>query len=269
MTRLSKNASIAILASLCLAPPAMADAATPSAAPAQIVPAGYILGPNDEIRVSVFGNYPIDVKTRIKENGTITLPHIGDVLAQGQTPTGFAERIRKQLIAAGQFVDPVVNVEVTNFVSRSVTVFGNLNSPGLYPLDRDQTVAMMLARAGGARADGADYIVLKRDGEADRTIRLNDLSPQSGTAQPMKPGDTLFVPKAEDIFMYGQVNKPGRYVFESGMTLRQMLALAGGPTLGGSEKKITLHRGKEKIKRADLDMEVKPGDVFTVKERIF
>ena len=77
------------------------------------------------------------------------------------------------------------------------------------------------------------------------------------------------MPKAEEVFIYGQVNKPGRVAFETGMTLRQMLAQAGGPTLGGSEKKITLHRGTEIIKKASLDMLVKPGDVYTVNERTF
>ncbi len=229
----------------------------------------YILGANDEIRVSVFGAYPFDVKTRIKEDGRITLPSVGDVLAEGSTTNALAAKVRTQLQSGGYFVDPIVNVEVVNYVSRSVTVFGNLQNPGLYPLDRPQTVAMMLARTGGARADAADYAVLQREGEADRQIPLDDLNSTTGTGQFLKAGDSLFVPKAEDVFIYGQVNKPGRLAFESGMTLRQMLAQAGGPTLGGSEKKITLHRGTQKFKRADLNMLVKPGDVFTVNERVF
>lgn len=229
----------------------------------------YILGANDEIRVSVFGAYPFDVKTRIKEDGSVTLPSLGDVMAQGQTANAFATKVRDQLKAGGYFVDPIVNVEVVSYVSRAVTVFGNLQNPGIYPLDRPQTLAMMLARTGGARPDAADYAVLQRPGEADRKIPLSDLDPVRGTGMQLRPGDSLFVPKAEDVFIYGQVNKPGRLTFESGMTLRQMLAQAGGPTLGGSEKKITLNRGKQKIKRADLDMLVQPGDVFTVNERIF
>ena len=243
---------------------ALADNAAPIA-----VSSSYVLGPNDEIHVSVFGGYPFDVKTRIKEDGTVTLPSVGNVMAQGNTTSALATLVRNQLKAGGYFVDPIVNVEVVNFVSRSITVFGNLQNPGVYPLDRPQTIAMMLARSGGARADAADYAILQRQGEADRKIPLDDLHPVTGTGLLLRPGDSLFVPKAEDVFIYGQVNKPGRVTYESGMTLRQMLAQAGGPTLGGSEKKITLHRGKQKIKRADLNMLVKPGDVFTVNERIF
>lgn len=257
--------SVLALAFLAAAVPAVAMDATPGAALAS----SYILGANDEIRVSVFGAYPFDVKTRIKENGNVTLPSVGEVMAQGVTASTLATKVRDQLKAGGYFVNPIVNVEVVSYVSRAVTVFGNLQNPGIYPLDRPQTIAMMLARTGGARTDAADYAILQRQGEEDRRVPLEDLSGVTGTGQMLRPGDSLFVPKAEDVFIYGQVNKPGKITYESGMTLRQMLAQAGGPTLGGSEKKISLNRGNQRIKRADLDMLVKPGDVFTVQERIF
>ena len=257
--------SVLALAFLAAAVPAVATDAAPGAA----LVSSYILGANDEIRVSVFGAYPFDVKTRIKENGNVTLPSVGEVMAQGVTASALATKVRDQLKAGGYFVNPIVNVEVVSYVSRAVTVFGNLQNPGIYPLDRPQTIAMMLARTGGARTDAADYAILQRQGEEDRRVPLEDLSGVTGTGQMLRPGDSLFVPKAEDVFIYGQVNKPGKIPYESGMTLRQMLAQAGGPTLGGSEKKISLNRGNQRIKRADLDMLVKPGDVFTVQERIF
>ena len=257
--------SVLALAFLAAAVPAVATDAAPGAA----LVSSYILGANDEIRVSVFGAYPFDVKTRIKENGNVTLPSVGEVMAQGVTASALATKVRDQLKAGGYFVNPIVNVEVVSYVSRAVTVFGNLQNPGIYPLDRPQTIAMMLARTGGARTDAADYAILQRQGEEDRRVPLEDLSGVTGTGQMLRPGDSLFVPKAEDVFIYGQVNKPGKITYESGMTLRQMLAQAGGPTLGGSEKKISLNRGNQRIKRADLDMLVKPGDVFTVQERIF
>jgi polysaccharide export outer membrane protein len=257
--------SVLALAFLAAAVPAVATDAAPGAA----LVSSYILGANDEIRVSVFGAYPFDVKTRIKENGNVTLPSVGEVMAQGVTASALATKVRDQLKAGGYFVNPIVNVEVVSYVSRAVTVFGNLQNPGIYPLDRPQTIAMMLARTGGARTDAADYAILQRQGEEDRRVPLEDLSGVTGTGQMLRPGDSLFVPKAEDVFIYGQVNKPGKITYESGMTLRQILAQAGGPTLGGSEKKISLNRGNVRIKRADLDMLVKPGDVFTVQERIF
>src|SRR3546814_3626030 len=109
--------------------------------------------------VSVFGAYPFDCKTRMKEDGSVTLPSVGEVVAHGVTANALATKVRDQLKAGGYFVNPIVNVEVVSYVSRAVTVFGNLQNPGIYPLDRPQTIAMMLARTGGARTDAADYAI--------------------------------------------------------------------------------------------------------------
>src|SRR3546814_8548215 len=155
--------------------------------------------------VSVFGAYPFDCKTRMKEDGSVTLPSVGEVVAHGVTANALATKVRDQLKAGGYFVNPIVNVEVVSYVSRAVTVFGNLQNPGIYPLDRPQTIAMMLARTGGARTDAADYAILQRQGEEDRRIPLEDLNSATGTGQMLRPGDSLFVPKAEDVFIYGQV----------------------------------------------------------------
>ncbi|PTQ11794.1 sugar ABC transporter substrate-binding protein [Sphingomonas oleivorans] len=238
-------------------------------APASAGPVGYMLGINDEIQVSLFGRQPLDVKTRIKEDGTVILPYIGAIKAIDQTPSQLASAIGQKLEAGGYLVNPVVNVEVTSFISNAVTIFGNLQSPGVYPLDRPQNVAMMVARAGGVRADGADYVLLRRQGEAERTIPLADLSGDGGSGLALRPGDTLFVPPARQFFVYGQVKSPGNFAIRSKMTLRQALAQAGGPTLGGTEHKVTLYREGKKIKRVDLESEVQANDVLRVNEKLF
>ena len=258
---------ILIFAALLVSP--LVQMAAPVPAAAQPSTAGYLLGINDEIHISVFGSRPLDVKTRIKEDGTITLPMLGEVEAKGMTTGALASTIANRLKSGRFFVDPVVNVEVVNFVSNAVTVFGNLQQPGVYPLDRSQSIAMILARAGGARADAADYLILRRAGQPDKRISLADLAADSGTGAPLAPGDTIFVPAAPVVFIYGQVNKPGKIVMRSGMTLRQALAEAGGPTLAGSQRKITLNRGTTKMKKVDLDIEVQPGDVFYINEKLF
>lgn len=259
---------IITIAALLVCPPLMQMAAA-SPATAQPSTAGYILGINDEIQVSVFGARPLDVKTRIKEDGTITLPLLGEVSAKGMTTGALAGNIATKLKRGGYFVDPVVNVEVVSFVSNAVTAFGSLQQPGVYPLDRSQSVAMMLARAGGARPDAADYLILRRPGQPDKRISLADLATDNGTGAPLAPGDTIFVPAAPVLFIYGQVHNPGKIVMRSGMTLRQALAEAGGPTLAGSQRKITLNRGASTMKRVDLDIEVQPGDVFYINEKLF
>jgi polysaccharide export outer membrane protein len=240
----------------------------PSAQPVAEAAAAYRLGVNDELQISVFGNHPIDVKTRVKEDGSVTVPMLGDVPATGQTTRQLASSISQRLQAGKLYTNPVVNVEVVSFVSNAITVFGSLQTPGIYPLDRPLTLAMALARAGGTRGDAADYVILKRAGQPDERIRTDDPA-GTGLARTLVAGDTLFVPPAPMIFVYGQVNKPGRFPLRSGMTVMQVLAEAGGPTLAGSQRRVTLTRGDDSQKRIPLDAKVQPGDVLYVNEKLF
>jgi polysaccharide export outer membrane protein len=233
---------------------------------------GYQLGINDEIEITVFGQGQQSqvTKTRIKEDGTVTLPLIGAVTARDLTARQLASRITEQLRSGGFFTKPVVNVDVAEYVSNAVTIFGSVAQPGVFPLDRAQTVAMMVARAGGVRSDGADYVVLRRRGDStEHQILLTSFQGNWSTSTQLRAGDALFAPAAPIIYIYGQVNSPGSFPIRSGMTVRQVLAKAGGPTLAGSERKISIYRGEIKLDRVDLNSAAQEGDIFYVKERLF
>ncbi|WP_243395669.1 polysaccharide biosynthesis/export family protein [Sphingomonas oleivorans] len=252
----------------CMAVPAHAQT-DPGPAHAQTDP-GYILGPEDQIDIFVYGQPELTVKTRVKSDGAVTLPVIGSMRASGQTVQGLADGIATRLRSGGVVKQPVVNVEVAAYVSRSVTVLGALSVPGIYPLDRPQTLSSMLARAGGVRSDGSDRVTLRRAGEADiRSLEIASLASDPKADVQLKPGDVLFVPQAEQFFIYGQVGAPGAYAISSRMTLRQALARGGGPTLAGTERRITLYRQGQRPAEADLEAAVRKGDVLFVRERIF
>jgi len=85
----------------------------------------------------------------------------------------------------------------------------------------------------------------------------------------LEPGDTLFVPDADSFYIYGQVQKPGSYPILRGMTLRQAIALSGGVTASGSDRKVSLLRPGAKETDANLDLVIRKNDVLIVKERLF
>ncbi len=247
------------------APATTAQTAMPVKAPEQ-----YVLGVNDEVEVTIFGAQNQVVRTRVKEDGTITVPYAGPIKASGNTARELAQRVQTALEKGGYLINPVVNVDVTQFISNVVTVSGNVATPGIYPLDRSMTVAMLVARAGGARPDGADFALLRRPGDPqEHRIEFDTLEGQWSGATALLQGDTLLIPEAPTFFAYGQVKSPGVYAIKSGMTIRQALARAGGPTLGGSENKVTIYRGKEKLKKLDLDSAIQPDDTLFVRERLF
>nr|WP_218036515.1 polysaccharide biosynthesis/export family protein [Sphingobium sp. EM0848] len=228
---------------------------------------GYQLGPDDEVKISVFGQPDLSTTTRIKEDGTVALALVGPVSARGKTTSQLAQDIAAGYAKGGYLTSPSVSVEVSNYVSRFVTVLGNVPQAGNYPLDRDYTVASMLAKAGGSTKDGANAVILTpADGSGPMRISLADMA--GAAMRPLKAGDTLFVPPAEKIYVYGQVQQPGAFSYVPGQSFRQALALAGGPTLAGSTKRIKVRREGKEV-QANLDDPVKPEDILIIREKLF
>ena len=247
--------------------PQMVRAQTPPRGPAPT--AAYVLGPDDVIEVEVLGQADFGKpRVRIKSDGTVPLPVVGTLTAGGLSTTELASAIQRKLVDAQYYANPSVNVEVVGFASSYVIVLGAVAQPGLVPINRAYRVSEILARVGGVKESSGDYVVLSSAKGTERKIPIVGLS-RNGPNDPfVAADDKLFVPEAESFYIYGQVNAPGAYMLKNGMTLRQALARGGGLTSSGSEKKVSVYRGEQKMKLA-LDTKLLPGDVVVVGERLF
>lgn len=250
---------------------AIASVGSVAPAAAQDGQRGYVLGPDDTISVSVFGQPEAGVQTRIKPDGTIVMPLIGNVQAAGQTVISLADAVTKKLVSGGFFKQPFVNVEVGGYVSKTVNVAGKIAQPGVYPLDRNYRALEVLLKAGWVKDQGATYIYLRRADGKETRLEVEALVRGSLDRDPyLQPGDTLYVPDADTFYIYGQINKPGVFPVLAGMTVRQALALAGGVTATGSDRKVGLYRAGSKDKdEIELDQLIQKNDVLVIKERLF
>lgn len=250
--------SLVVGAVLAAATPALADS-------------GYVLGANDTITVQVYGQPDAGVTTRIKADGTIVMPLIGTVKAEGETQLQLADIVKNKLVSGGFFKQPFVNVEIGAYVSKTVNVAGKVATPGVYPLDKDYTVLEVLLKSGWISQQGAGYVYLRR-AKGGQEIKLDAESLVRGAPDKnlmLAPGDTLYVPDSDTFYISGQVGHPGTFAITKDMTVRQALAIAGGVTAAGSERKVALIRGGGKEAPAKLDAPVQKGDVYIVKERLF
>ncbi len=244
----------------------MALSAVPAAADA-----GYVLGVNDTITVQVYGQPEAGVTTRIKADGTIVVPLLGTVKVEGLTQLELAALIKDKLVKGGFLKDPYVNVEIGAYVSKTVNVAGKVGQPGVYPLDKNYTVLEMLLKSGWVSQQGAGYVYLRR-AKGGAEIKLDNEALVRGAPDKnlqLAPGDTLFVPDADTFYVYGAIGHPGTFPILKDMTLRQALAIAGGVTAAGSERKVALIRAGAKEVPAKIDDPVQKGDVYIVKERLF
>jgi polysaccharide export outer membrane protein len=240
---------------------------------------GYILGPGDVVKITVFQNPDMTTEARISEEGKITFPLIGQVEVGGVTPAAAEARIAGRLNAGGFVLNPQVNMVVSQFRSRMVSVLGQVSKSGRYPIEeRSATVADMLAMAGGVLPTGGDeVIVIRKKGDSEERLVVDlDAGLLSGGPGPkveLENDDTLYVPRAPMFYIYGEVQKPGQYRLERGITVMQAISAGGGLTLRGTDKRVRISRtepdGNIKEMDAKLNDPVRKNDVIYVKESLF
>lgn len=244
-----------------------------------------LIVPRDQVKVTVVGTEIPTGPFVVDAEGTIDYPYLGRIKAQGLTARDLGAEIARRLVAAEVLVGaPQVTVDLQQTPTKTVTVSGAVNNKGEFLFAGELTVFSALVRAGGAAPDAGDEVLLIRaprpgpvraggaaGSDDDDVITLSRRRIESGefdrTAM-VEDGDRLVVSKARQVYIDGQVNRPGGYTVESGMTLRQALSLAGGVTELGAVNRVRVLRNGKRLDKVDLDGTViQPGDTITVPKR--
>lgn len=239
----------------------------------------YTLGPGDVLRIQVFQSADLTVEARISESGVISYPLLGVVKLAGLSPQQ-AENLISTRLKEGKFLqNPQVTLNVLQFRSQQVSVLGQVARPGRYPLETTgMRLSEILSVAGGVGPTGADSVILMttRNGRPQRLeIDLVDMFTSGDLSKDvvLQAGDTLYVNRAPNYFVYGQVQRPGQYALDRGMTVAQAIAKGGGLTLRGTDRGVRLHRriGERNIQVLEpkLDDPVKADDLIFIRESIF
>jgi polysaccharide export outer membrane protein len=250
-------------------------------------PTDYIVGPQDILSITSFDQDDLSGKYPVDADGTFTFPLVGRVKAGGLTLRELEAEL-KRLLKDGFFKDPQLAVGVETYKSQKIHVVGEVRNPGTYPLTGDMNLIEAIARAGStlATASGEVLIVRAKAGRQTSeplmptaensdatTVDLKEL--QSGALSQnvsLRDGDTLFVPRAESVYVFGQVKNPGAYPIQRTTTVLQALSLAGGVNERGATgriKIVRIEKGKTIEVKAKLTDIVRPGDTIMVPERFF
>jgi len=239
------------------------------------------LWPGDEVAVHVFGQPNMDGTMYIADDGTVQVPLAGPVHVAGLSPSEAAHAVEAALRKKQILVNPHVTFTILKSTSQQVSVLGEVRNPGIFPIESNSTLLELLAQAGGETEQGADTIFILRpgpDGVMRRLpVNLQGLAEAGTTPEAaeftLKGGDQVYVPRAAQVFVTGEVRTPGRFRIDPGMTVLEALARAGGVTNMGSTRRVIIKReergGRYRQFSARLTDKVKPNDVITVRERIF
>jgi polysaccharide export outer membrane protein len=235
------------------------------------------LGTADVLKINVYNNPDLVTEARVSAGGFISFPLLGQVAVAGLSAAA-AEKKLAGLLESGGFVkNPQVNIIVTLMQSQQVSVLGQVNRPGRFPIDASRNALDVLALAGGVNPDGGDSITVlrKRNGatskelidivEVVRSGKINELD--------LAGGDVVYVERAPRFYIYGEVQRPGLFRLERNMTVLQALAAGGGLTPRGTERGLRVKRrdagGKLQILEVQHDDLLLPDDVVYVKESLF
>jgi polysaccharide export outer membrane protein len=276
------------LPALCVCALVPAAAQTPGASQPS-ASADYVVGSQDVLTITSYDQADLSGKFTVEADGSFTYPMIGRVKAGGMTLRQVEGQVKKQLKDEGFFNNPQITVSVDQYKSQKIFVVGEVRTPGSYPLSGDMNLVEALARAGSTlpTASGEVVIVHPRSGHgsgpvlpnqesADNVVRIDIRDLQNGSLSQnaaLRDGDTIFVPRAESVYVFGQVKNPGAYALQQkNTTVLQALSLAGGVTDRGSTGRIQIARivnGQKQEIKVKLGDKVEPGDTIIVQERFF
>jgi polysaccharide biosynthesis/export protein len=237
-----------------------------------------VLGPGDVVKASVYGSPDLAIETRVSEGGSMTFPLLGEVQVGGLTTQQAEKKIGGLLEKGGYLKKAQVNLLITTLASQQVSVLGQVNRPGRYPVEGKRKVLDLLAIAGGISQDGGDMVSLvrTRNGSTTReTIDIVDMvrKGELNRDYEVAGGDIIFVERAPRAYITGEVNRPGPFRIERAMTVQQAVSAGGGLTQRGTQRGLRVTRKDANgvahtidVKNDDL---IQTDDVITVRESWF
>jgi polysaccharide export outer membrane protein len=202
--------------------------------PEQTDSSALVLGPGDEVDVSVYGAPDLSGHTRVSSDGNISMPLVGNIRVGGMTSSEAEGAIEAQLRQNNILNDPHVSVFARGYASSGVSVVGEVVKPGSYSTLGPHRLFDIIQAAGGLTEKAANRAIISHRGSDETTtVELpRDPAKMAVSNVDVRPGDTVVVPTAPIVYVLGEVTKPGGYVLNStnGVTLLRVVAAAGGPT---------------------------------------
>jgi polysaccharide export outer membrane protein len=234
----------------------------------------YLLGPDDQLEIS--GPELTDIPNkpvRIDGEGDIAVPLAGSVHVAGMTVQQTEQELSKYIR------NPQVVVNVAEVRSQPVSVLGAVNSPGVHQVQGHKTVLEMLALAGGIRQDAGYSIRITRqlewgcislpgaqlDASGEFSVAEVNLRKIMDAKTPEEniqifPHDVISVPKAEMVYVIGEVHRSGGFVLgeHKSISVLQALSLAEGLNTGADPRHAKILRLKpEADQRVEVAVDVK------------
>lgn len=197
------------------------------------------IGGGDLLEVSVLGT-DFTKQVRVDGEGDISLPMLSEVKVAGLTVHQVEQLIAKNMSDGGIFNDPQVSVVQKEYSTQGISVLGEVQKPGIYPLLGAHTLLEAISAAGGTTLKAGNDVSILHASNPETAVHVN-VSKLDRSNVPVLPGDTIVVSRAGIVYVVGDVKLPSGIVMENtGLTVLKALAMAQGvnPTASLDHSKL-------------------------------
>lgn len=244
----------------------------------------YVIGEGDILDIYVWGVKELNVSVKVRPDGKITIPGVGDVKASGFTPPGLQKSLSEKLRELVK--NPNVTVSVKEITNSKVYIFGGGVKSAAYDLNRSTTLLQLLCNIGDIRNADLRRAYVRRNGVMIKA-GFHKLFIGGDTSEDMaiESNDSIYIPSLADksIYVLGAVNTPRFIDFREGITVMQAILEAGGFSKFAKQNDTTILRkegdkdviiqvkAKDILNDGDLsqNLKLKPNDYVIVKEGMF
>jgi polysaccharide export outer membrane protein len=218
-----------------------------------------VLGPGDQLEISVFDTPELTQRVRVNSEGKITLALVGEISVRGLSPDKLAGIIARKLVDGNFMKDPQVSVFVLEYAGQMAYVMGEVTRPGAYALLRSHRLLDLISVAGGLTPRAGNSVTIVREDDARRHIVVDLGDKDESRANPeIIPGDSITVGQTGIVYILGDVNRPGGFMLDrrSTLSVMQAVALAEGAKSSAALTKTVLIR-TEQGKRQETPLNLK------------
>jgi protein involved in polysaccharide export with SLBB domain len=229
-------------------------------APIDDVPVGpdYVVGPGDNLTISIWGPVENSVIRTVDRNGQILLPRVGDLRVWGLTFAQADRLIREQL--GRYFRGFQTSVTMGRLRTLRINIIGEVCQPGSYTLNSLATMTQALYSAGGPTKMGSlRHVRLLRNSHVVGEIDLYDFLLRGDRTRDfrLESGDTIFVPTVGDVAaIAGEVKRPAIYEVHNDVRLADLVEVAGGVTPSSYMKRVQIVRAQPNAERITVDVDL-------------
>jgi len=265
----------------------------------------YVIGEGDTLMISVWGEKDLSLSTKVRPDGKITLPALGEIMAADMTTSELQADLTKRM--RGIVKNPIVTVIVSEVTNNKVYVFGGGVNSGVYTLSQRTTLLQLLCQIGQQKpivetppaaagvqsraqadsqvADLRNAYVIRKNRKIKQDFYDLFVNGKMSDDMVIEPNDAIFIPAFRDrnVYVMGAVATPKSIAYRDGLTVVEAILEAGGFTKFAKQNSTVIYRKqgdkditipvkvKDLINDGDLRQNTRlyPGDYVVVSESLF